>query len=256
MAYAPLRSQGPKQSRLHAFSLVIDKIKPVRATLLCKTLSNSNTRILRYWKMWIFLGIIQFSFALLVNAGSKGAGGGHAEHNVLCLTSHCAHDEVCRLHNTNGQLNGQCISKHNEPYKQADRDGCPQLLGVGYECFCNNYYCVQQTQAATGQHAITSNNQNDLVCGDHVCHGHQYCIVEEEKFDKLHLKCADVHNTQHCLPNLLSLGSSCFCDTRTCVDHTLISIFAGHQVAGLICQDHDSHACHANQTDTNTISAG
>lgn len=30
--------------------------------------------------------------------------------------------------------------------------------------------------AATGQHTVTTTNHNDLVCGDHVCHGHQVRI--------------------------------------------------------------------------------
>ncbi|XP_071153104.1 uncharacterized protein [Mytilus edulis] len=174
---------------------------------------------------------------------------GHQVAALICSDQddHSCHaDQVCRLHNTNGHLNGQCINKHNETYKQADRDGCPHILGEGHECFCNNNDCVQQTQAATGNHTVTTTNHNDLVCGDHVCHGHQYCIIEEKQDGKLYLKCADVHNTQHCLPHLLSLGSSCFCDTRTCVDHALISIVAGHQVAGLICSDHDGHSCHSD----------
>ncbi|XP_076090092.1 uncharacterized protein LOC143062194 [Mytilus galloprovincialis] len=183
--------------------------------------------------------------ALLVKAGGGGGHDNHADHIFFCLTSQCFYDHVCRLRNTNGHLIGHCISKHAEPH-YADHDGCPQLLGEGSECFCNIHNCDHHTQAATGHHTTTTTNHNDLVCGGHVCHGHQYCIIEEKQDGKLHFNCADVHNTQHCLPNLLSNGSLCFCDTRICVDHTLISIVAGHQVAGLICSDYDDHSCPAD----------
>ncbi|XP_071154031.1 uncharacterized protein [Mytilus edulis] len=273
--------------------------------------------------------------ALVVLASAKNGDDhkAHVDHDLACFATQCQHDELCRVSNMGGTIDGQCMSSHPLPHGLVF--GCPQTLLDGNDCFCNTHDCIQQMQthinpqgqfAKAGHHSLTQcgdkickhgdeickhevnkdgrlhshciaekdathhdpnpqfgcttlptehhpcycrndvcntnlyNNlyqQNqvqahhqELLCGDHVCHGgHQRCVIEESWDQHLHLRCEDHkdHHTPHCLPNLLSAGKRCFCDTRICVDHTLISLVSGHQVTGLICADHDDHVCHANQ---------
>ncbi|CAC5375646.1 unnamed protein product [Mytilus coruscus] len=198
--------------------------------------------------MWLTVGLIK-ALVVLVSAKHDDQHF-HIEKDLDCYSFKCRHDELCRVTNVGGYIDGQCMSTHHLPHDLIF--GCPQTLLDANECFCNTHDCIQQMQThITPQGQFAKVGQHSLVqCGDKICkHGdeickhdvdkegrlHSHCMPEhdaarcviEENWEKhLHLRCEDHkdHHTPHCLPNLLSIGKRCFCDTRACVDHTLISL--------------------------------